>query len=98
MPGQVVALQLPNVPLFLTAYFGALKAGTAVLPLNPLLQAPEIEYHLTDSSARLLIAFNADRSEASRGLSGGRRPQSTRPAQAGSPHRICRRAPARSAS
>jgi long-chain acyl-CoA synthetase len=66
MPGQVVALQLPNVPLFLTAYFGALKAGTAVLPLNPLLRAPEIEYHLTDSSARLLIAFDADLSEASR--------------------------------
>ena len=26
-PGQVVAIQLPNVPQFLTAYFGALKAG-----------------------------------------------------------------------
>ncbi len=65
-PGQVVALQLPNVPLFLTAYFGALKAGTVVLPLNPLLRAPEIEYHLTDSSARLLIAFDAVISEASR--------------------------------
>src|SRR5260370_19394861 len=25
-PGQVVAIQLPNVPEFLTAYFGALKA------------------------------------------------------------------------
>jgi len=34
-PGQVVALQLPNIPQFLIAYFGALKAGLVVLPLNP---------------------------------------------------------------
>ena len=39
-PGQVVALQLPNIPQFLIAYFGALKAGLVVLPLNPLLMAP----------------------------------------------------------
>src|ERR1700730_9555802 len=58
VPGQVVALQLPNIPQFLTAYFGALKAGLVVLPLNPLLMAPEISYHLTDSSARLLIGFH----------------------------------------
>jgi long-chain acyl-CoA synthetase len=57
-PGQVVALQLPNMPQFLIAYFGALKAGMVVLPLNPLLKAPEIEYHLADSSARLLICFD----------------------------------------
>ena len=65
-PGQVVALQLPNVPQFLTAYFGALKAGAVVLPLNPLLRAPEIEYHLTDSSARLLITFDGTLGEAAR--------------------------------
>ena len=47
-PGDVVALQLPNVPQFLTAYFGTLKAGLVVLPLNPLLMAPELEYHLGD--------------------------------------------------
>jgi long-chain acyl-CoA synthetase len=64
-PGQVVALQLPNMPQFLTAYFGALKAGAVVLPLNPLLRAPEIEYHLTDSSARLLVAFDGTTDEAS---------------------------------
>ena len=51
-PGQVVAVQLPNVPQFLTTYFGALKAGLVVLPLNPLLMAPEIEYHLADSRRR----------------------------------------------
>jgi long-chain acyl-CoA synthetase len=66
LPGQVVALQLPNVPQFLTAYFGALKAGLVVLPLNPLLMAPELEYHLTDSSAALLIGFEGIHAEASR--------------------------------
>src|SRR5580692_3484011 len=64
--GDVVALQLPNVPHFLTAYFGALKAGMVVLPLNPLLMAPEIEYHLGDSSAALLIGFEGMHAEATK--------------------------------
>jgi len=65
-PGQVVALQLPNLPHFLIAYFGALKAGLVVLPLNPLLMAPEIEYHLTDSGAMLLVGFEGIHAEASK--------------------------------
>jgi long-chain acyl-CoA synthetase len=63
-PGQVVALQLPNVQPFLIAYFGALKAGLVVLPLNPLLMAPELEYHLTDSAAAMLIGFEGIHAEA----------------------------------
>jgi long-chain acyl-CoA synthetase len=63
-PGDVVALQLPNIPQFLVAYFGALKAGLVVLPLNPLLMAPELEYHLTDSGSRLLIGFDGVHAEA----------------------------------
>src|SRR5215475_11229296 len=65
-PGQVVALQLPNIPQFLIAYFGALKAGLVVLPLNPLLMAPEIEYHLTDSAAALLVGFEGLHAEAAK--------------------------------
>jgi long-chain acyl-CoA synthetase len=65
-PGEVVALQLPNVPPFLTAYFGALRAGLVVLPLNPLLMAPELEYHLGDSAARLLIGFEGMHAEAAK--------------------------------
>src|SRR5689334_11797146 len=48
-PGDVVAVHLPNVPQFLIAYFGTLKAGMTLLPLNPLLKAPEISYHLSDA-------------------------------------------------
>src|ERR1700759_486980 len=65
-PGQVVAMQLPNIPHFLIGYFGALKAGLVVLPLNPLLAAPELEYHLTDSAARLLIGFEGIHAEAAK--------------------------------
>lgn len=54
--GDKVAVQLPNVAEFLFAYFGILKAGMTMVPLNPLLTAPEVAYHLTDSQARLLIA------------------------------------------
>ncbi|ATY13010.1 long-chain fatty acid--CoA ligase [Amycolatopsis sp. AA4] len=56
-PGDKVAVQLPNVPEFVLACFGILKAGLVMVPLNPLLTAPEIAYHLRDSDARLLIAF-----------------------------------------
>jgi long-chain acyl-CoA synthetase len=65
-PGQVVALQLPNLPQFPAAYFGALKAGLVVLPLNPLLKAPEIEYHLADSAAAIMIGFDSMHQEAAK--------------------------------
>src|SRR3984885_16289096 len=65
-PGQGVALQLPNLPQFLVAYFGALKAGMIVLPLNPLLKAPEIEYHLTDSAAAGLRGSDSIHAEAAK--------------------------------
>jgi len=65
-PGQVVLPQLPNIPQFLIAYFGALKAGLVVLPLNPLLMAPELEYHLTDSAAAMLIGFQGLHAEAAK--------------------------------
>jgi long-chain acyl-CoA synthetase len=62
--GDSVAVQLPNVPEFVFAYFGALKAGVTVVPLNPLLKAPEIAYHLRDSGARVLITFDTFAEEA----------------------------------
>jgi long-chain acyl-CoA synthetase len=65
-PGQVVAMQLPNLPHFLVAYFGTLKAGLVLLPLNPLLKAPEIEYHLADSAASILIGFDSIHAEAAK--------------------------------
>jgi long-chain acyl-CoA synthetase len=40
--GDKVALQLPNLPQFLFTYFGLMKAGLVMVPLNPLLRAPEV--------------------------------------------------------
>ncbi len=54
-PGDRVALMIPNVPEFTIAYFGILYAGCTVVPLNVLLSAPEVAYHLEDSGARLLF-------------------------------------------
>ncbi len=56
-PGDHVALACPNVLWFPIAYFGILKAGAVVVPLNVLLKPREIAYHLKDSEARALIAF-----------------------------------------
>ena len=56
-PGQHVALLLPNVPQFTLTYFGAHYAACPVVPLNVLLTADEIAYHLTDSEAVVLVAW-----------------------------------------
>jgi len=66
-PGDPVALQLPNIPQFLISYFGILKAGGAVVPLNVLLRAPEVAFHLGDSGARVLITWEGVLAEARKG-------------------------------
>src|SRR4051812_28487281 len=50
-PGDNVALTCPNLPYFSVVYFGILKAGATVVPLNVLLKAREVAYHLNDSDA-----------------------------------------------
>ncbi|MBR7832716.1 AMP-binding protein [Actinospica durhamensis] len=49
--GDRVAVQLPNVPEFLVAYYGILKAGLVMVPVNPLLTASETEYLVAHSGA-----------------------------------------------
>ncbi|MFI5040634.1 MAG: long-chain fatty acid--CoA ligase [Acidimicrobiales bacterium] len=66
-PDDAVGLQLPNLPQFLIAYFGILKAGSVVVPLNVLLRAPEIAYQLHDSDARALITWAGTAVEAAKG-------------------------------
>ena len=69
-PGEAVAVQLPNLPHFLIAYFGILKNGSVVVPLNVLLKAPEIEYQLADSGASALISWSGVAAEAAKGAAG----------------------------
>ncbi len=69
-PGQAVAVMIPNVPEFTISYFGILYAGCTVVPLNVLLSAPEVTYHIQDSEAVLLIAHPLFREPASLGAQG----------------------------
>jgi long-chain acyl-CoA synthetase len=57
--GDRVALFLPNIPEFVIAYFGALKAGAAVTTISPLHREREVEYQLKDSGAQTIIALDA---------------------------------------
>jgi len=66
-PGDPVAVQLPNIPQFLVSYFGILKAGGIVVPLNVMLKAPEVAFHLGDSGARVLITWEGVLAEAAKG-------------------------------
>jgi long-chain acyl-CoA synthetase len=55
--GDHVALLCPNLPYFPAVYFGILKSGATVVPLNVLLKPREIAYHLRDSDAKVMFCF-----------------------------------------
>jgi acyl-CoA synthetase (AMP-forming)/AMP-acid ligase II len=54
-PGQPLALALPNSIDFALAFFGALRAGAWVVPINPIYTAAEMEHQIHDSGARFLV-------------------------------------------
>ena len=56
--GDRVGVMLPNVPYFPVCYYGALRAGAIVVPMNVLLKQREVAYYLTDSGAKLLFAWD----------------------------------------
>jgi long-chain acyl-CoA synthetase len=66
-PGDRVAVMLPNVPAFPIAFYGALGAGAVVVPMNPLLTSREVAHCLSDSGARVLLAWHAVAGEAEKG-------------------------------
>jgi long-chain acyl-CoA synthetase len=66
-PGDRVGVMLPNVPEFAVVYYGVLRAGGVVVPMNPLLKAREVAYYLGDSGARLLFAWHGIADEAQAG-------------------------------
>ena len=55
--GDKIALACPNLPYFPIVYYGILKAGAVAVPLNILLRGREIAYHLDDSDAVAVFAF-----------------------------------------
>ncbi|MFW9954250.1 MAG: long-chain fatty acid--CoA ligase, partial [Candidatus Thorarchaeota archaeon] len=56
--GDAVAIMLPNCPQFVIAYYGALKCGAIVTPINPLAMPKELRVYLQDSGARTIVALN----------------------------------------
>jgi long-chain acyl-CoA synthetase len=65
--GDRVGVMLPNVPEFPVAYYGVLRVGGIVVPMNVLLKRREIAFYLEDSGARLLLAWHGFAEEARRG-------------------------------
>ena len=71
-PGDRIGLQLPNLPQFVIAYFGILKAGCVVVPMNVLLKAPEIAFQLGNSHASALITWSGTAARGGQGDGRGR--------------------------
>src|SRR3954464_3853857 len=55
--GDRVGVMLPNVPYFPVVYYGILRAGGVVVPMNVLLKGREVEYYLSDPKAKLVFAW-----------------------------------------
>jgi long-chain acyl-CoA synthetase len=56
--GDRVGIMLPNVPYFPVCYYGALRAGAVVVPMNVLLKKREVAFYVRDPEAKLLFAWH----------------------------------------
>ena len=57
-PGDRVGIMLPNVPYFALAYYGVLRAGGVVVPMNVLLKGREVTFYLEDPEAKVCLAWH----------------------------------------
>ncbi|GAA1858027.1 long-chain fatty acid--CoA ligase [Pseudonocardia ailaonensis] len=57
-PGDRVGLMLPGVPAFVALYYGILRVGGVVVPMNPLLKEREIRHYVADSGAKLVFVWH----------------------------------------
>jgi long-chain acyl-CoA synthetase len=58
VPGDRVGIMLPNVPYFPIVYYGILRAGGVVVPMNPLFKRREVHFYLADSDAKQLFVWH----------------------------------------
>lgn len=56
--GDRVGLFLPNVPIYVSAYYGAMMAGATVVNFSPLYTADELCAQVEDSGTRLLVTID----------------------------------------
>jgi len=66
-PGDRVGIMLPNVPYFAVAYYGVLRAGGVVVPMNVLLKGREVSFYLDDPGAKLVFAWHDFAEAANKG-------------------------------
>ncbi len=66
-PGDRVGIMLPNVPHFAVCYYGALRAGCVIVPMNVLLKRREVAFYLGDSGAKLVFAWHEFAKDAESG-------------------------------
>lgn len=57
-PGDRVGLFLPNVPIYASAYYGAMMAGAVVVNFSPLYSVEELAWQVEDSGTRLLVTLD----------------------------------------
>src|SRR4051812_19452439 len=65
--GDRVGIMLPNVPYFPVVYYGVLRAGGVVVPMNPLLKGREVAFYLRDPGAKILFAWHGFEEAATKG-------------------------------
>src|SRR3954465_13708849 len=68
-PRDRVGIMLPNVPHFPVVFYGALRAGAVVVPMNVLLKPREVGFYLKDPEAKLVFAWHDFAEAAATGAS-----------------------------
>ena len=68
-PGDRVGIMVPNVPSFPVIYYGILRAGAVVVPMNVLLKGREVGFYVADPGVELLFAWHECSAAAQEGAS-----------------------------
>src|SRR5215216_3137327 len=63
-PGDRVGIMLPNIAQFPAVYYGIVRAGGVVVPMDPLLKAREVAFYLADSGAKVGFVWGGIAAEA----------------------------------
>ncbi|HME55706.1 MAG TPA: AMP-binding protein [Candidatus Lokiarchaeia archaeon] len=58
-PGDKIGINLPNIPQYVVALLGSLRAGCVVSGVSPLLSESQMQYQLADLEAKGLITLDA---------------------------------------
>jgi len=57
--GDRIGLFLPNVPIYASAYYGAMMAGATVVNFSPLYSVEELAWQVADSGTKMLVTVDA---------------------------------------